>query len=340
MVLAGAAMVDGDRGGRTRAARRRDGRRRGVRDGRGRRPGPTPAGPARGREATAIGGWPRPSSGLARPRRRVARPARARVRDLAYNVGVSSSQIFDDNARSIGRTPLVRLHRVYDGRATLLAKVEGRNPAYSVKDRIGAADDLGRREPRPARRQRRDRRGDQRQHRHRARVRRGGARDRVRAHDARDHERRAPQGPGRARRAAGPDPGDRRHAGGDRAGRGARRRGARALGADAPVRQPGQPGHPPRHHRARDLGRHRRRDRRPGLRGRHRRDDHRGRPLRRADPRPPAALGRGRAGDVAGHRPGPGRRRSPRPGRTRSRASAPASSRPTWSCPWSTRSRP
>jgi cysteine synthase len=50
-----------------------------------------------------------------------------------------SSTIFDDNARSIGRTPLVRLHRVYDGRATLLAKIEGRNPAYSVKDRIGAA---------------------------------------------------------------------------------------------------------------------------------------------------------------------------------------------------------
>jgi cysteine synthase A len=47
---------------------------------------------------------------------------------------------FDDNAQSIGRTPLVRLNRIHDGApATLLAKIEGRNPAYSVKCRIGAA---------------------------------------------------------------------------------------------------------------------------------------------------------------------------------------------------------
>lgn len=48
--------------------------------------------------------------------------------------------IFEDNSRSIGRTPLVRLNRVTDGAgATVLAKIEGRNPAYSVKCRIGAA---------------------------------------------------------------------------------------------------------------------------------------------------------------------------------------------------------
>ena len=48
---------------------------------------------------------------------------------------------YTDNSRSIGRTPLVRLNRVVDGApATVLAKVEGRNPAYSVKCRIGAAD--------------------------------------------------------------------------------------------------------------------------------------------------------------------------------------------------------
>jgi len=47
---------------------------------------------------------------------------------------------FEDNSQSIGRTPLVRLNRVTDGaKATVLAKIEGRNPSYSVKCRIGTA---------------------------------------------------------------------------------------------------------------------------------------------------------------------------------------------------------
>ena len=50
------------------------------------------------------------------------------------------SHWYADNADSIGRTPLVQLNRITDGaRATVLAKIEGRNPAYSVKCRIGAA---------------------------------------------------------------------------------------------------------------------------------------------------------------------------------------------------------
>jgi cysteine synthase A len=49
-------------------------------------------------------------------------------------------RIYDDNSFSIGRTPLVRLNRVTGGgKAVLLAKIEGRNPAYSVKCRIGAS---------------------------------------------------------------------------------------------------------------------------------------------------------------------------------------------------------
>ena len=48
--------------------------------------------------------------------------------------------IYQDNSLSIGRTPLVKLNRIADGApATILAKIEGRNPAYSVKCRIGAA---------------------------------------------------------------------------------------------------------------------------------------------------------------------------------------------------------
>ncbi len=48
--------------------------------------------------------------------------------------------IYEDNSYSIGNTPLVRLnHITRDAKATVLAKIEGRNPAYSVKCRIGAS---------------------------------------------------------------------------------------------------------------------------------------------------------------------------------------------------------
>src|SRR5512142_3459940 len=50
------------------------------------------------------------------------------------------ARIHEDNSRSIGGTPLVRLDRLARGLgATVVAKIEGRNPAYSVKCRIGAA---------------------------------------------------------------------------------------------------------------------------------------------------------------------------------------------------------
>ena len=50
------------------------------------------------------------------------------------------ANIYADNSLSIGRTPLIKLNRMTEGaKATVLAKIEGRNPAYSVKCRIGAA---------------------------------------------------------------------------------------------------------------------------------------------------------------------------------------------------------
>ena len=47
--------------------------------------------------------------------------------------------VFKDNSQSIGQTPLIKLNKVVGSKATVLAKIEGRNPAYSVKDRIGTA---------------------------------------------------------------------------------------------------------------------------------------------------------------------------------------------------------
>ena len=49
------------------------------------------------------------------------------------------SRIFEDNSFAIGHTPLVKLNSITkNAKATVLAKIEGRNPAYSVKCRIGA----------------------------------------------------------------------------------------------------------------------------------------------------------------------------------------------------------
>ncbi|ENV79476.1 MAG: cysteine synthase A [Acinetobacter ursingii] len=52
------------------------------------------------------------------------------------NLGIA---VYHDNAEAIGNTPLVRINRIIQSGATVLAKVESRNPAFSVKCRIGAA---------------------------------------------------------------------------------------------------------------------------------------------------------------------------------------------------------
>lgn len=49
------------------------------------------------------------------------------------------SRIYADNAQSIGNTPLVQINRLGPKGVTILAKIEGRNPGYSVKCRIGAS---------------------------------------------------------------------------------------------------------------------------------------------------------------------------------------------------------
>lgn len=47
-------------------------------------------------------------------------------------------KVYSDNSHSIGNTPLVKLNRIVDSDTTVLAKIEGRNPSYSVKCRVGA----------------------------------------------------------------------------------------------------------------------------------------------------------------------------------------------------------
>ena len=48
------------------------------------------------------------------------------------------TRVFADNSQSIGNTPLIKLNKIVNANATVYAKIEGRNPSYSVKCRIGA----------------------------------------------------------------------------------------------------------------------------------------------------------------------------------------------------------
>lgn len=52
------------------------------------------------------------------------------------NLGIA---VYENNAEAIGNTPLIRINRIIKGGATVLAKIESRNPAFSVKCRVGAA---------------------------------------------------------------------------------------------------------------------------------------------------------------------------------------------------------
>ncbi len=112
-------------------------------------------------------------------------------------------------------------------------KSRGRGGGGEVPHR--RRDGVGRRGEGPPRARQGHRRGHQRQHRHRPGLRRGLARVRVRAHHARDHEHRAPQGARGLRRQARAHPRGAGHEGRHREGRGARRAAPRALRAHAAV---------------------------------------------------------------------------------------------------------
>ena len=172
--------------------------------------------------------------------------ARLSTRDGTAADGLASCPTSPrDITALVGRTPLVQLNRVGAGLpGRLVAKLESFNPCGSVKDRIGvamieAAERDGRITPRhgPAR-------ADERQHGHRAGVRRRRPRLPPRPDDARDDERRAAEAAEGARRRADPDAGRRGHAGRDpaREGTGGVRR---PLPPPAAVRESGQPGRPP-----------------------------------------------------------------------------------------------
>ena len=52
------------------------------------------------------------------------------------NLGIA---VYNNNAEAIGNTPLIRMNRLMPASVTVLAKIESRNPAFSVKCRVGAA---------------------------------------------------------------------------------------------------------------------------------------------------------------------------------------------------------
>ena len=177
---------------------------------------------------------------------------------------------------------------------------------------------------------RHDRRGHQRQHRHRPGDGRCGPRLQGRPDHARDDEQGAPRAAARLRRRARPHAGQRGHEGRGQQGRGARR--GRRRRARPAVRQRGQPGDPPQDHGRGDLERHRR----PGR--------HLSSPASApAAPSPASGRCSRRASpsvqiDRASSRPSRRSSTAASPARTRSRASAPTSCRRSWTARSTTRS--
>ena len=225
-----------------------------------------------------------------------------------------------DITQLIGHTPLVRSEPCDgDVPAEIVAKLEIRNPASSVKDRIGLAMiEAAERDGQITARPHRAGRADQRQHRHRARLRRGRQGLRLRAGHAGHDERRTARHRARLRRARRAHAGRAGHAGRGRPRHRAGARDPQRIHASA-VQQSRQSRRAPRDDGGGDLG---------DTDGARRRGRRRRRHRRHASPASPQAL---RAAPAAPFAPSPSSRPAARccraagPARIASRASAPGS---------------
>ena len=205
-----------------------------------------------------------------------------RSAELTLAAKPGRGRIYDSITETIGDTPLVRLDRLAHEKgvkANLLAKLEFFNPIASVKDRIGVAmiEALEAAGQDHARQDHADR-ADLRQYRHRARLRRRGARLSADPDHAGNDVDRAAQDAGAARRRTRADRRRRKGMKGaiakaeELVARHSRRR------HPAAVREPGQSGNPPPDDGRGNLERHQWRGRHLRLRRRHRRHHHRRRP--------------------------------------------------------------
>ena len=122
------------------------------------------------------------------------------------------TKIYNNVLETIGKTPLVKLNKLTQGtNATVVAKLESRNPGGSVKDRICLSMISRSRKTRLNQTRRNHHRADKRQHRHR--LSHGSSRKRLQTntHNARNHEHRTPQSTQSLRRTTRPHARTRRH---------------------------------------------------------------------------------------------------------------------------------